>query len=189
MRKDEARAVFRQKRKLISPSERLKWDDLLLINFQKTALPFFTNVLSYFPIEAKKEVNTFLITDYLLFTNPGLQIYYPKIDPADHSFTAVLAGEDTEFILNQYAIPEPQGNKIIEPEALDAVLVPLLAFDKKGYRAGYGKGFYDRFLQHCKAGCIKIGLSYFEAVEQLDDADQFDVPLDICITPQKAYVF
>jgi len=69
------------------------------------------------------------------------------------------------------------------------VLVPLLSFDKKGFRVGYGKGFYDRFLMQCKSDCIKIGLSYFDPIDVIDDADEFDVPLDFCITPQKVYVF
>ena len=69
------------------------------------------------------------------------------------------------------------------------VLVPLLAFDSKGYRVGYGKGFYDRFLKQCRNDCVKIGLSYFEPIDAINDAGEFDVPLDFCITPQKAYVF
>ncbi|RYZ27704.1 MAG: 5-formyltetrahydrofolate cyclo-ligase, partial [Chitinophagaceae bacterium] len=77
----------------------------------------------------------------------------------------------------------------IDPKEIDLVVVPLLTFDKKGYRVGYGKGFYDRFLHQCKKDCIKIGLSYFDPIEAVDDANEFDVTLDFCITPQKAYVF
>jgi 5-formyltetrahydrofolate cyclo-ligase len=67
--------------------------------------------------------------------------------------------------------------------------VPLLAFDEKGFRVGYGKGFYDRFLKQCKDGGIKIGLSYFNPIDTIEDAGEFDVPLNFCITPQKVYVF
>jgi 5-formyltetrahydrofolate cyclo-ligase len=69
------------------------------------------------------------------------------------------------------------------------IIIPLLAFDEKGYRVGYGKGFYDRYLKECREDCLKIGLSYFEAVPSVDDAAEFDVPLDFCITPQRTYVF
>jgi len=67
--------------------------------------------------------------------------------------------------------------------------VPLLAVDKKGYRVGYGKGFYDKFLPSCKKECLKIGFSYFEPVDEITDKDQFDVPLELCITPHNIYVF
>ena len=63
----------------------------------------------------------------------------------------------------------------------DLVIVPLLAFDKKGYRVGYGKGFYDRFLQNSKT--LKIGLSFFAPTEEIIDVHLNDVRLDKCITP------
>jgi len=189
MLKAEARKFFKEKRKEITVAQKLKLDDLLLIQFQKVQLPFLSSILSFYPLEIQKEINTFIITDYLHFTNPDLKICYPKINEASETFIAIAAEEDENFILNKYGIPEPDSDNEMNPQHLDAVLVPLLCFDKKGYRAGYGKGFYDRFLQSCRTDCIKIGLSYFEPVELLDDAADYDVPLDICITPQKAYVF
>jgi 5-formyltetrahydrofolate cyclo-ligase len=76
-----------------------------------------------------------------------------------------------------------------EPQEIDLVIVPLLAFDEKGIRVGYGKGYYDRYLKDCREDCLKVGFSYFEAVERIEDADEFDVPLDFCITPNRIYVF
>jgi 5-formyltetrahydrofolate cyclo-ligase len=66
---------------------------------------------------------------------------------------------------------------------LDVVCVPLLAFDRKGHRVGYGKGFYDRFLEKCSPKCIKIGLHLFEDFSEIDDISHFDSSLDFCITP------
>ena len=75
------------------------------------------------------------------------------------------------------------------PAEIDLVFVPLLAFDKKGFRVGYGKGFYDKWLAGCRPDCIKVGFSYFEPVESIDDRHEFDVPLNLCITPHNVYVF
>jgi 5-formyltetrahydrofolate cyclo-ligase len=61
------------------------------------------------------------------------------------------------------------------------VIVPLLAFDKKGYRVGYGKGFYDRFLANIETQ--KVGLSFFEPIEEINDVHLNDIRLDQCITP------
>ena len=140
-------------------------------------------------VEENNEPDTFTISSYLQFKNPGLQIAYPKINLTDHSMQAIICDDDDVFEKNFFKVPEPQHCEAINPQEIDLVLVPLLTFDKKGFRVGYGKGFYDRFLQQCKNGCIKIGLSYFEPIDAIDDADEFDVPLNFCITPQKVYVF
>ena len=69
------------------------------------------------------------------------------------------------------------------------VFVPLLAFDKKGHRVGYGKGFYDKFLSECKPDAIKIGLSFFEPEELITDVFESDVKLDYCVTPNSIHAF
>jgi 5-formyltetrahydrofolate cyclo-ligase len=69
------------------------------------------------------------------------------------------------------------------------VLVPLLCADPSGHRVGYGKGFYDRYLAKCRPGCLKIGLNYFAPVDQGFDADEHDIRLDACVTPELTYHF
>ena len=189
MLKKEARKIYKEKRKAPTAVQRMKLDDLLLIQFQQLQLPFLSSVLSFYPIEEHNEINTFLITDYLQFKNPHLQIAYPKTDTVHNTMQAISCNEDTDFEKNGYNIYEPVTCEIIEPQLLDVVLIPMLVFDKRGYRVGYGKGYYDRFLQECNADCLKIGLNYFEAEEVIEDANEYDVPLDFCITPQKVYAF
>jgi 5-formyltetrahydrofolate cyclo-ligase len=72
---------------------------------------------------------------------------------------------------------------------MDVVFVPLLAFDENGQRVGYGKGFYDRFLNECKEDVITVGLSFFEAENELIEANATDVPLRYCVTPERVYEF
>ncbi|MBD0332357.1 MAG: 5-formyltetrahydrofolate cyclo-ligase [Chitinophagaceae bacterium] len=189
MLKNDVRKLFRQKRNELSPGERLRADDLILIQFQHVQLPFISLAFSYYPIEERKEVNTFIVTDYLRFKNPDLQIAYPKIDFLTSTMKAILYNDKTKFQVNDYQIPEPLHGEEVKPSILDLVLVPVLAFDKRGFRVGYGKGFYDRFLKQCRAECLKIGLCYFAPVDQIEDTNEFDVPLNFCITPQKVYVF
>jgi 5-formyltetrahydrofolate cyclo-ligase len=189
MLKKDIRNIFREKRDTVSSTDKMKWDDLLLIQFQTIELPFIDTVLSFYPIEGNNEVNTFLITDYLHFRNPGLQICYPKTNLEQGSMQAILCSADSIFEANEYNIPEPLDTEIVAAGFIDLVIIPLLSFDKKGNRVGYGKGFYDRYLKECREDCIKVGFSYFEAVDTVEDAHEFDVPLDFCITPQKTYVF
>lgn len=189
MLKKEARNIFKEERYTVSASDKMKWDDLLLIQFQTLNLPFIDCVFSFYPIEQNNEINTFLITDYLHFKNPHLQICYPKTNLKECTMQAIICHADSIFEANEYNIPEPLDNEIADPSSIDMVITPMLAFDTKGNRVGYGKGFFDRYLKNCRTNCIKVGFSYFGPVSSIDDANEFDVPLDFCITPQRTYVF
>ncbi|MBL7764039.1 MAG: 5-formyltetrahydrofolate cyclo-ligase [Chitinophagaceae bacterium] len=189
MLKEEARILYRKKRKALSFAERAKSDDLMLIQFQKLDLPFIHSLLSFWPIEENNEPNTHLFTDYLEFRNPALSVSYPRTDFSNNNMEAVQVDVDTPFQLKDHNIREPLGGTVINPATIDMVLVPLLICDKMGYRVGYGKGFYDKFLAGVSEDCIKIGFSYFEPIDKIEGKHDFDIPLNICITPQNVYVF
>ena len=189
MLKKEARRIFDKKRRELSYSDKLRWDDLILINFQTIETPQLHSVFSFYPMEERNEVNAFIITDYLHFRNPTLQICYPKMAIETPDMEAIACHADTIFEANAINILEPLETEVMDPLDIDLVLVPLLACDVSGNRVGFGKGYYDRYLSRCRPNCLKVGLSYFAPVERIDDANEFDVPLDFCITPEKVYVF
>lgn len=165
-------------------------DDLLLIQLQRLSFDDrVKTLLSYWPMENHAEPNTHLYTYYLENHLPEVRIAYPVINPDTAEMKAVLVHEESDFVENTYGIAEPEDGEEIPPLELDLILVPLLAFDKEGYRVGYGKGYYDRFLQNCRADVITVGFSYFEPVDKIDDTDQFDIPLNYCITPHQLYEF
>jgi 5-formyltetrahydrofolate cyclo-ligase len=173
----------------LSGAERSKLDDLLLIQFQTVDLPFIETLLSYWPIEENNEPNTHLFTEFMKFRNPELRICYPVSDFEFLTMQAVATDIDTPFEKRSLNIHEPTGGNIVAVDNLEMIFVPLLAIDEKGFRVGYGKGFYDKYLAECPADCIKIGFSYFDPVDTVDDRSDFDVPLDLCITPRNIYVF
>lgn len=189
MTKQELRNIYRQKRNELTAAQQEKLNDLLLIQFQTAALPFITTLLSYWPLEENKEPNAHLFTDYLEFKNPGLKTAYPKTDFFMNEMVAVFTDQETNFIQNEFYIYEPEEGSRINTDEIDMVLFPLLAFDKNGNRVGYGKGFYDKFLAGCRKDCLKVGFSHFEPVDEITDKADFDVPLNLCITPQSVYVF
>ncbi len=189
MLKKEARKLYKEKRSELSEEERSKWDDLLLIQFQTATLPFLHTVLSYWPIEENHEPNTHLFTEFLRFRNPELRIAYPVSDFSTLTMTAIAVDIDTAFEKKDLNIHEPVIGEPLSPVDIDMVIIPLLAFDMNGYRIGYGKGFYDKYLAECRPDCIKTGFCYFDPVERIGDCNEFDVPLDLCITPQTVYVF
>lgn len=190
MLKQELRTIYKKKRLELSASVKMKMDDLLLIQFQNLAFNKNIEILmSYWPLEHHNEMNTLLYTRYLEHAIPGLKVTFPVVDFETKEMQAVFVHEDTDFVENKFSIPEPEEGEEVAAEEIDLVFVPLLAFDKEGYRVGYGKGFYDRFLKKCRENVLTIGFSYFEPVDKIEDRNQFDVPLNYCITPHKIYAF
>ena len=189
MEKKVLRKQFLAERKQLSELQRIKLDDLLLLQFQQLNYEGIQTVLSYWPLAEKAEPDTFLCSRYLRYMLPELTIAYPVIDAAGTQMQAIAVDEETIFQANTWGIPEPQNGQPISPESIDLVLVPLLIFDREGFRVGYGKGYYDRFLANCRKDIVKIGFSYFEPVDKISDTTQFDVPLTYCITPQHIYEF
>lgn len=183
------RNTYKQRRKALTDKERLKFDDLILIQFQKLILHDIHALLSYWPIKSHYEINTLPITDYLSFKIPGLRVCFPKTDFAQTKLQAIEVERDTSFEMNHAGIGEPTSGDLIYPEELDMVFVPMLAYDKRGFRVGYGKGFYDRYLQQCRKNVIKVGFSYFEPEDAIPEVNEFDIPLNLAITPQSIYEF
>jgi len=140
----------------------------------------------FLPISNKKEVNT----EYILHVLQGKDksIIVPKAHIETGEMTHILLQDNTSFNVSNYGVPEPNSGIEISPKQLDIVFVPLLAFDIKGNRLGYGKGFYDRFLKRCKPEAIFIGLSFFEA-EKAIPFEETDIPMHFCVTPTKIYAF
>lgn len=191
MKKKDIRHYYKDRRCRLSASQIEKMNDLMLIQFQKLSLEIPALLLTYAPIDKYKEFDPQLITDYCYFKNPDIKLLYPVIDQVEgkDQMIAVLVNDETEFIPNSFGIYEPVAGDDVSPDAIDLVIVPLLGFDKKGFRVGYGKGYYDRLLQHCRPDCIKVGFSYFEPVDMIEDIGQHDIALDYCITHETIYSF
>jgi len=189
MTKKELRKIYKEKRYELSVHNIEKFNDLILVHFQKSNLPFLNCIHTYLPSLQQVEPDTFRIIRYLEFKNPSLKVGIPKINIHSLSMEHYYFDQDVELIKNSFGIDEPkEGHKISETE-IDMILIPLLAFDRKGYRVGYGKGYYDRFLSKCRRDVIKFGLSFFEPVDEIDDISSFDIPLSFCATPHQLYSF
>jgi 5-formyltetrahydrofolate cyclo-ligase len=117
---------------------------------------------------------------------PQVQIVVPKSIPETCQMEHFLYHKEAH-VENKWGIPEPVFGELIPPEKMSMVLVPLLIFDEEGNRVGYGKGFYDRFLQECSEDLIKIGLCLEEAIPKIEDVNEFDIKIDYCITPDRLY--
>ncbi len=189
MNKEELRKLYIHKRKALTAAQKMKADDLLLIQFQKLAIRIPSLIMTYAPLEKTNEFDPQLITDYCYFKNPDQALFYPVVHPTAPNMLCVFVDDKTEFQPNRFGIPEPVNATPMFPEEIEMVIVPLLAYSVSGHRVGYGKGYYDRFLAECSKDVIKIGFSYFAAEPLIEGTNEFDVKLDYCISPEKIYRF
>jgi len=162
--------------------------DLCTIFFSTIDLSTAKTLHIFLPIISKKEPNTWLIIERLKKEFSEIRISVPKMKVDNTLINFYFEGRD-QIKDNKWSIPEPQFGEITPTNEIDLVVVPLLAFDVKGNRVGYGKGFYDRFLKECRNDCKRVGLSLFDPIEKIADIDTNDARLTSCITPQKKYAF
>ncbi len=140
----------------------------------------------FLPITSKKEINTEFILHILQGKDKNIII--SKSNFTNNTLKHFLLTDNTILKNNKWGIPEPENGIGIDPTTIDLVFTPLLAFDIKGNRVGYGKGFYDRFLAKSKPKKV-IGLSFFPPEKTILDASNEDFKLDLCVLPDKTYEF
>lgn len=135
--------------------------------------------LSY--MDFKNEVPTGKINETLI--KLGKVLTLPKIIQGD--MVAVL--NNNQFEIGKYGISEPLGENF--SENISVVIVPGIAFNRKGDRIGFGKGYYDRFLSKeiCK-NSLKIALAYDFQINDEFSGEEFDIKMDIIITDKEVIV-
>jgi 5-formyltetrahydrofolate cyclo-ligase len=187
MLKKELRTKYKALRKELSEID-IEEKSLAIAN-EILKLPIWdkTYFHIFLPIEEQNEVNTEFILH--LLSGKDKEVVISKSDFATREMTHFLLTDNTRIQKNEYNIPEPVDGLEVPASKIDVVFVPLLAFDKKGNRVGYGKGFYDKFLSQCKPETIKIGLSFFKPEELISDVFESDVLLDYCICSSGVYEF
>ena len=109
----------------------------------------------------------------------GKEVYLPVVrDRLRMDAVRVYALDDLKK--GAFNVLEPTGGEVIAPQELDLVLVPGMAFDRAGYRLGYGKGYYDRFL--ARFGGRMIGICYHECVRRRLPHGRYDRPVELLVT-------
>ena len=184
MFKGELRKVYKLKRSSLTNTETLS---LEIAN--KTLEIDIWNLQNYhvfFPIEKHKEVDSKLIIQ--IIQGKDKNVILPKLNLESKTIDSFLLTDSTPMKTNHLGISEPLNGIQINNNQIDLVFVPLLAFDNFGHRVGYGGGYYDKFLSKCPHA-IKVGLSYFDPINKIEDINSKDIKLDYCITPNKVYKF
>jgi 5-formyltetrahydrofolate cyclo-ligase len=116
----------------------------------------------------------------------GKTVLLPRVEK-DGNLAAVEFGGWHLSRPGAFGIMEPTG-PVCSPDGIDAILVPGLVFDGHGYRLGYGKGYYDRFLKRLPPNTFICGVCYeFQVVDDLMPYDK-DMPVHWIVTEKSELV-
>lgn len=185
MTKAECRTIYKQKREALSIGELAEGSRAICKLLTDMDWKAVTYLHTYIPMVHKKEPDVWTFVQYFKDMYLQKKVVVSRSNLQDCSMQHFLFSNDSQLEVNAWGILEPTGGETVSAKLLEVVLVPLLACDVKGNRVGYGKGFYDRFLSECHPDCRKIGVSFFEPMEELiDDVSSLDIPLDEVIFPK-----
>jgi 5-formyltetrahydrofolate cyclo-ligase len=136
-------------------------------------------VMTY--VSYRNEVETDLLIEKLLERNQALVV--PKTSGDEMKAFRIQSMEELEE--NSKGIREPKDAEQISKASIDICIIPGVKFDRKGNRIGYGKGYYDRFLENFQGQ--KIGLTYQKLMEEKIPTDEWDIQMDKIITEENVY--
>jgi len=189
MNKQVLRDLFLEKRKTLTKEEFERRNHLVFTNTIEFLIEHRhkRHIHLFMTMAKNHEVDTTPILEWLLNSKKH-QVVVPKVEK-DRNLSHHILESGENLSLNKWGIPEPQNTKTVHPNLVDLVFVPLISFDRKGNRIGYGGGFYDNFLKDTRRDCLKIGLSISPPLDHIDYTETHDIPLDMCITHHKKYLF
>ena len=174
--KNEIRKKLKIKRRYFGEIVRQEADRAIL----ETFIQAFSKYDSFFIYNSySTEARTDLIIEELL--KAGKRVYLPRVEGENIVTVPYFGGELKK---GSFGIPEPEGEPY-EGE-IEVSVVPLLAINSKGYRIGYGGGFYDRYLRG--KNTQKVGMGYGFQLEEFDE-EPHDVPLDKYLCERGIYDF
>ncbi len=187
MNRDELREKIRTVRR--EQTKELVLEKSRRIQERLFALQEFLNsrtITFYVAKKADGEVDTEqMIKDSLRMSK---RVLVPITDkPSRRLIFSELRDYEKELTLGIFDIPEPRGEyrRIVPPQDTDLVIVPGIVFESRGYRLGFGFGYYDRFLSTLSPQIPTVGLAFeFQIVEVLPIEKQ-DVPVHKIITEER----
>ena len=175
--KTQMRASMRALRDAMPAEERARLSDRIAARLRPLLdrlAPRTVMVFSSFG----SEVSTRNIIETLL--EAGRRVALPVV--AGHDMRAVSFRLGDPVRTARYGAAEPASAAEVPPDAIDVVVVPGLAFDRRGYRVGYGRGYYDRFLVRTRPDATRIGIAFHAQVVEAVPHGDADQPVDAVVT-------
>lgn len=182
MTKDEIRLLMRQKRRTLSEDEVIcAGNNICSQIFSFEIMDKATTVMTF--ISAFKEPDTQSILRTL--SKQGKKIVVPISNTENFTIIPSYIDSASHLTNGAYGIKEPTSIIPARPEDIDIAIIPGIAFGKDGSRLGFGKGYYDKFLE-CFSG-IKIGICYDFQIFDTLPVSKHDINMDIIVTEKRIY--
>lgn len=174
MEKNEIRRKIRAMKSMLLETEKQEAADLVFAQLERTAAFMMAkHILMYHSLPDELSTHSFLKK-----WSEEKKFYLPRVNGVNLD---ILPYEESRLELGAFHIEEPSGNDTVSADEIELVVVPAVAYDRRGNRLGRGKGFYDRLLGSTRA--TKIGVAYeFQIVDEIP-TEPHDVPMDIIISP------
>jgi 5-formyltetrahydrofolate cyclo-ligase len=184
MDKNTLRRVYLEKRKFLSQTEYEKRNQLLhhrLIKYHQNNPK--NSIHTFIPIKGNKEPDIFPFIQYLWAEKPEIEVITGVSDLHNPIMHHVKITQSTTFLENKWGIPEPKDGESYPVDKIQCVLVPMISGSRSGHRIGYGKGYYDRFLEKCNSTTQFVGVTLGPLLEGDLFIDQYDIAMHSMITP------
>lgn len=173
MDKRYIRKTMIQKRLVLDMSTYISDSNLIMYLVEKSKVFKEAKTIGIY-VSMKQEVDT------IAFIKKWCQekeICVPKIDGKHMNFFHIRSLD--EVSKGTFDVLEPCTNRLIRPEEMDIMIIPMVAFDKNKHRIGYGGGYYDRYLENYHG--YKLGVAFsFQEVEEIE-TNCHDITLDVII--------
>lgn len=181
--KNRIRKEFKALRRSMEPSVKKDYDKRICDRFLNLAsYRFADTLLLYAPLS--DEIDIYPIAEDAL--KRGKTVAFPRCDNDAHTMTYHIVSELSQLKEGSYGIMEPDPSlPVYNPERSkkenSVCFVPALVFDKEGYRLGYGKGYYDRYLSRSYKGS-RMGVGYSFCLVDTLPRGRFDTAVDFLVT-------
>lgn len=180
MEKYEIRRKIKNMRGMLLEKERIDAAREVFDRLEKTAAFLMADrILMYHSLPDELSTHEFLDK-----WKSRKKFFLPRVNGVNLD---ILPYDESRLELGAFHIEEPVGEDTVNPEEIELVVVPAVAYDRKGNRLGRGKGFYDRLLAETRA--TKIGVAYeFQMLDEIP-AEPHDVRMDMVITQSGTFIF
>lgn len=180
MEKNDIRRKIRAMRSMLLDSEKMSASEEVFERLENTAaFMMANNILMYHSLPDELPTRTFLKK-----WKDRKKFFLPRVNGVNLD---ILPFDESRLELGAFHIEEPVGDNIVDVDEIELIVVPAVAYDRKGNRLGRGKGYYDRLLATTRA--TKVGVGYeFQLVDEIP-SEVHDVPMDMVITQTSSLIF
>jgi len=181
--KNEIRAEILSKLRVMSAGERMEKSTKAIRNLEETAQ--FKGAGRIFCYASKSyEVQTQDLIRRML--GDGKEVYVPKTDKENRTLiVSQIMDFEKDLAAGAFGILEPSKTREADIKKIEMWIIPGIAFDRRGYRVGHGKGYFDSFFRKNSVRGMKLGMAYsFQIVPRVEEKT-YDVPVDMVVTERE----